>query len=37
MFCTFPLVFATVKRNLESRNGKTGEENCVPGEKRRVQ
>lgn len=37
MFYIFPLVFPTVKRNLESKNIKTGEENCVPGKKRSVQ
>lgn len=32
MVCIFPLVFATVKRNLESRNIKTWEGSCLPWE-----
>lgn len=35
MVCIFPLVFATVKRNLESRNIKTWEENCLPWRKKK--
>lgn len=35
MVCIFPLVFATVKRNLESRNIKTGEGNCLPWRKKK--